>query len=484
VADAVGLVGFAAFLAAAGLIVWRRPVAALYVFAVGLAAHNAVMAALFAAGVRGHTLSLIILWKEFLLVVALARIALDAWRERRLPFRPGHVDALALAFAAIVLLYGLLPQGPLDGRAGFHARVYALHHDYLILGGYLLGRSLRLDARELRRLAATVLATAAVLAGIGLLDDYLVPISWWRDSKVPAFFRDQLGYDYHGTGNLPENFIYNVGGDKPFLRRLVSLFLSPLASSYLFVVALALAAGLAATWRRRLLVAAASVLVLAGLLWTFARASVLALAVGLVVIAVAGRRRWAVVAAVAVVALGVGFAHAFTHIGPTGRFTKADLRYQHELAKKAAKTTGNSPLTFNESSIHSHITNLRAGASTVVHHPQGFGLGNAGTIASRFKVKLEAGESNYTELGVETGLLGTLIFIAWSLALLGGTIRAREVGIAGAFAAVLALALQTDIIGVPWVAFTVWPLAAAALSAGARARGDTPRPSAAPTRPS
>jgi hypothetical protein len=447
VADAVGLVGFAAFLAAAGLIVWRRPVAALYVFAVGLAAHNAVMASLFAAGVRGHTLSLIILWKEFLLVVALARIALDAWRERRLPFRPGHVDALALAFAAIVLLYGLLPQGPLDGRAGFHARVYALHHDYLILGGYLLGRSLRLDARELRRLAATVLATAAVLAGIGLLDDYLVPISWWRDSKVPAFFRDQLGYDYHGTGNLPENFIYNVGGDKPFLRRLVSLFLSPLASSYLFVVALALA-------------------------------------VGLVVIAIAGRRRWAVVAAVAVVALGVGFAHAFTHIGPTGRFTKADLRYQHELAKKAAKTTGNSPLTFNESSIHSHITNLRAGASTVVHHPQGFGLGNAGTIASRFKVKLEAGESNYTELGVETGLLGTLIFIAWSLALLGGTIRAREVGIAGAFAAVLALALQTDIIGVPWVAFTVWPLAAAALSAGARARGDTPRPSAAPTRPS
>jgi hypothetical protein len=58
------------------------------------------------------------------------------------------------------------------------------------------------------------------------------------------------------------------------------------------------------------------------------------------------------------------------------------------------------------------------------------------------------------------------------------------VGITGAFAAVLALALQTDIIGVPWVAFTVWPLAAAALSAGARARGDTPRPSAAPTRPS
>ena len=45
---------------------------------------------------------------------------------------------------------------------------------------------------------------------------------------------------------LPENFIYNVGGDKPFLRRLVSTFLSPLASGYLFVVALLLAVALAA----------------------------------------------------------------------------------------------------------------------------------------------------------------------------------------------------------------------------------------------
>jgi len=30
---------------------------------------------------------------------------------------------------------------------------------------------------------------------------------------------------------------------------------------------------------------------------------------------------------------------------------------------------------------------------------------------------VEAGESTYTELGVETGVLGALAFIAWSLAL-------------------------------------------------------------------
>src|SRR4029077_9061155 len=86
-----------------------------------------------------------------------------------------------------------------------------------------------------------------------------------------------LGYNYPGTGvrtepdgsvyGLPENFIYNVGGDKPFLRRLVSTFLSPLASGYLFVVALLLAA------RRRWMAVALAVLAGAGLLWTFSRSS-------------------------------------------------------------------------------------------------------------------------------------------------------------------------------------------------------------------
>ena len=55
---------------------------------------------------------------------------------------------------------------------------------------------------------------------------------------------------------------------------------------------------------------------------------------------------------------------------------------------------------------------------TVLHHPQGFGLGNAGSTASRTGVEIKAGESTYTELGVDTGLLGGLVFLAWSAALL------------------------------------------------------------------
>ena len=50
---------YALLLAAAAIAVWRRPLAALYLFVAGLALHNAVMAALYAAGVRGATLTAI-----------------------------------------------------------------------------------------------------------------------------------------------------------------------------------------------------------------------------------------------------------------------------------------------------------------------------------------------------------------------------------------------------------------------------------------
>jgi len=100
---------------------------------------------------------------------------------------------------------------------------------------------------------------------------------------------------------------------------------------------------------------------------------------------------------------------------------------------------------------------------TVFHHPQGFGLGNVGQTASRTGTPIKAGESNYTEMGAETGMLGALLWIAWGLALLAGLWRSGRVRMTAAFAAVLALAIQTDVIGDPWVAYVVWGLAGALL---------------------
>jgi hypothetical protein len=465
---------YALLLVPVSVVVWRRPVVALYVFIVGLAVHNAAMAALYAAGVRGSTLTAITAWKEILLAVALARVGRDALRERRLPFRFGVADGLALALAVVCLVYAVVPQSALGGLAGRKAVVLALRHDLIPVAAYFLGRSLRLGRADLRRLAWTLLGTAGLVATFGLLDVYVIPIGWWRTNGVVDYFHKHLGYDYHGTGEnprvagLPENFVFNVGGDKPFLRRLVSTFLSPLASSYLFVVALV---GAAAVMRRRRTVAIVLLAVAAaGLLWTFSRSALLAVAVGLVVLAAVQRRPRLVAAAAVVVVVAVGWAHLFPRIAPTGNWTKADLVYQHAVAA-AHPGASNSATSASESSLSEHWRSLKDGIRTVIHHPQGFGLGNVGQTASRTGTPLKAGESNYTELGAEVGVLGAALFVAWCVALLVGLIRAGRsdpwaAALAGAFTAMLALAIQTDVIGDPWIAYCVWLLGGALVIGG------------------
>ena len=452
----VELAAYALVLAVAAAAVWRRPVVALFLFVVGLALHNAVMAALYAAGVRGGTLTAITAWKELLLLVAFVRVGLLAWRARALPFRWGWVDSLALAFVALCVLYALIPQSALGGSADAHAVALGLRHDTVPVAAYFLGRALALSGDDWRRLGWTLLGTAAAVAGWGLIDAYAIPISWWRTNGVVDYFHRHLGYDYNGTGGLPENFIYNVGGGEPFLRRLVSTFLSPLASGYLFVVAL-----LVAATRRRVAIALA-VVAGAGLLWTFSRSSLVALAAGLVVLGLLRRRVHEIGLAVVVIAVAVGWAHLFPHVAPTGDWTKHDEKVQAQLAKQGPKSPY-CAVCSNEPSLNEHWRALKDGVHTMAHHPQGYGLGNVGQVASRTDTRPKAGESNYTELGVELGVVGSLLWIAWGIAVFLGLVRARAFRLAAAFAAVAALAVQTDVIGDPWIAYCVWSLAGAGL---------------------
>src|SRR4051812_49555951 len=74
------LVAYAVLLGVAAIAIWRRPVVVLYLFLVGLALHNAVMAALYGAGLRGSALTAVTAWEEILLAVALLRVGLEAWR--------------------------------------------------------------------------------------------------------------------------------------------------------------------------------------------------------------------------------------------------------------------------------------------------------------------------------------------------------------------------------------------------------------------
>jgi hypothetical protein len=355
----------------------------------------------------------------------------------------------------VIVVYALLPQDWLDGNATTRGELLALRHHLLPVGAYALGRlASRLWRAE--RLGAVAALAAAGVALIGLLDLAFVSLQAWRDSGVPGWYREQLGLDYEGLSGLPENWVYNASEDNP-IRRLVSTFLSPLASAYALVVALVFVA----SRPFRLWWGVLGLLLYVGLLYTHTRAAVGALAVGLLVLAIATRRLAPAVLAVASLAVAAAFFAAYPHIGPSTSYTPEELEF---LRENAAGNPGASsdPFSPGEASLASHWRNLREGIRSVVEHPQGYGLGNAGVVAKRTGVEIKAGESTFVELGTDAGLAGLVAFVLWSLAVLAGLLR-RDAWVGAAFVAVLLLGLQTDVIGVHWIAVVVWALAGLAL---------------------
>ena len=427
----------------------RLPRWALYAFIVALPLHNLAMSELWDAGVRGFALDVVSAWKEVLLAAALAAII---WRRRGLPFKAHAADWLALVYAGFVVLYALIPQDWLGGDASARGVLYGVRHDLTPVACYFLGRGLALTPRDRRITRVLILVAAAVVAAWGLVDIYAVSLQTWRDSGVPGWFREQLGLVYRGLSGLPENWVYNAGDERP-LRRLVSTLLSPLATAYLLLVGILVAA----TWRRggRWLPVVTALLAI-GLLFTYSRTTMVALALGLLTLGYALRSWWPVAAAGVFVAAAFFFVRAYPDIAPETRYTAAELRIQR--AGGAEEPTSGGALDPGESSFESHLDALEEGVETVVEHPYGYGVGNAGVTAKRTGGEIKAGESTYTELGVELGLLGMLAFIAWNIALVRILLR-REPWLAAALVAVLALAVQTDVIGVHWLAFVLWTLA-------------------------
>jgi hypothetical protein len=421
---------------------------------VGLVLHNVAMAQLWELGVRGTTLDVAAAWKEALLLLALLVVA---WKVRRLPAVTA-ADVLAASYAAVIAIYWLIPQDVLGGEATARGELLALRHHLFPVAGYVLGRLVAVAWQERGRVGGLIVLSAVVVAVVGLLDVAFVSLQAWRDSGVPGWFAEQLGLDYEGLSGLPENWVYNTGDEDNPLRRLVSTFLSPLASAYALVVALIYVVSRPPRWWWGLL----GGLLFVALLFTHTRAAFAALAFGLVLLAIAQRRVLPAAIAAGTIVMSALFIAAYPTIGPSTSYTPDELAWLRANAEREGGISGGRFPTVEDESTESHWTNLREGVRVVLEHPQGFGLGNAGVVAKRTGVEIRAGESTYTELGVDAGIAGVVAFVLWSLAALVGLWR-REAWLAAAFAAVLALGLQTDVIGIHWLAFTVWFAAGLAL---------------------
>ena len=432
----------------------RLAALALIALVVGLALHNAAMAQLWDLGVRGSALDAVAAWKEALLLLG---IGLAAWAARGRP-TIRTVDVLAAVYAFVIVVYAVVPQDSLGGEATTRGELLALRHHLLPVAAYALGRLLSPWCRGRSGFAATVVFVAGGVTVIGLLDLAFVNLQAWRDSGVPGWYREQLDLDYEGLSGLPENWVYNTGDEQNPIRRLVSTFLSPLASAYALVVALIYVVSRKFRWWWGVL----AVVLYVGLLYTHTRAAFAALVAGLVVLALTQRRLAPVVYAAVSVAVAALFLVAYPTVGPSTSYTPQELEFLRANAEREAGGESSDPFAADESSTESHWRNLRDGIRAVSNHPQGYGLGNAGVVAKRTGVKIKAGESTYSELGVDAGVGGLLAFLLWNVMVLLALWR-REPWVAAAFAAVLLLGLQTDVIGIHWLAVVVWAAAGIAL---------------------
>ena len=419
------------------------------------------MAQLWELGVRGTWLDAVAAWKEVVLLLALVVVA---WHVRHKPAVTA-ADVLAASYAAIIALYWLIPQDVLGGEATARGELLALRHHLFPVAAYALGRLVAVAWEERGRIGSFVVLAAVVVAVVGLLDLTFVSLQAWRDSGVPGWYGEQLGLDYEGLSGLPENWVYNTGDEENPIRRLVSTFLSPLASAYALVVALIYVVSRPLRWWW----AALAALLYVALLYTHTRAAFAALAFGLVVLAAAQRRIAPAVLGLAAIVAGALFLVAYPFIGPSTSYTPDELEFLRQNAREEGTPIEGGRFPAEDASTESHWKNLREGVRLVIEHPQGHGLGNAGVVAKRTGVEIRAGESTYTELGVDAGVAGVLAFVLWSIAILVGLWR-REAWLVAAFATVLLLGLQTDVIGIHWLAFTVWAAAGLALGLPDQAR--------------
>ena len=431
----------------------------LLVLVLGLVLHNAAMAQLWEVGVGGRALDVAAAWKEALLLAALVAAV---WGARGLP-RIKVVDVLALSYAGVIVAYALLPQGLLDGDATARGELLALRHHLLPVAAYALGRLVSRLWQERSRLGGAIVLAAVVVAVAGLVDLAVLSLQSWRDSGVPGWYREQLGLDYEGLSGLPENWVYNTGDEESPMRRLVATLLSPLASAYVLVVALVYVVS------RRLTI-----------WWACSRCC----CTWASCTRTRGRR-----------SQRSPSASSCSRSPSAGSCPRCWLPSPSQPARRSSSRTPRSALD----ELHgggarvpaperrggaggehgspvavgvvdrSHLRNLRDGMREVLEHPQGYGLGNAGRGRQADRRRDQGGRVHLHGDRDRRGHRGHGRLPPLEPRPARFAAAARGV-LGAAFAGVLLLALQTDVIGVHWLAVAVWRAAGVALGSPRRER--------------
>jgi hypothetical protein len=443
-----GLVGFCLLAIAA-----RWPDRSLLALIIVLPFSGFILAKLWAFGVPTSIVRHLSAWKETLalgVILAGARNFIATGR------RADAVDRLALGLVGIIALYilGQKVLAPSD-HASMTVRLYAFRAEagfaLLLLGA----RHAPLPANFLDRAARAALAVAIVVAGVSVFEA-LDSAAWNR------FVVNTIQYTHYQIGVLhgspPNPYDIRLWGDVGGTRiiRTGSVFDSALTCGFYLVLGFALALERLARGRGGRWALLALLLIAAGLLLTQTRSAILAaLIVGWFAFRpAAGRRRhWRTQLAFVAAALAIVAVPAAISTG---------------LSKRITAPTSN---TDNAG----HISAFWSGVHSIEHHPFGTGLATSAGVGQTYQQTsgLVVPENNYLQVGVELGVVGGLVFVALTVALVlslrRGARRRPNPAIAAAAGSMAGLAVAAWFLE-PWfdfsVAWTIWGFAGAALGAG------------------
>jgi hypothetical protein len=399
-----------------GLAVWqmvRAPFRALGVLVAGMAVHNFLIMILLRLGTPSFLVRIVQAWKEgiILLLLGLAGLALlRAWHSRALPTvslslepRAGAVvllDLVVVAFAALAVLYTVLPQSLLHGSANLTQRFIGLRVVLLLPALYLFGRVFQPRSRDdLRWVGFVILGASAFVGLFGLYELWLVPTRDWLSWGVNQFSA-WLGFRYNGPFGLPANF-FQTTLEGPLLRRMVSTYISPLGIAYagLVVTPLAIALVVGVRGRARWFAVLLTVLLLAGIMFSLTRLALFMVVIELFIIAVLTRNRWLLYAIPVVALAAVFMLFQYPYIGPL---------MDRQLNPIAQRPSSLHIASSGDPSLGEHASLLGYDLRYVRQHPLGTGIGSS---IHRFGTSAGTGESAIFDMFGDMGVLGGLLYL-------------------------------------------------------------------------
>ena len=461
---------------AAGLwLSWRRPVIGLGLLVAGMAFHNFLLMVLLGLGTPHSLVRVFQAWKEILIALLTLVAVLGLWRDRQAG-RQGRLTAtdwIAAAFAALAVIYLLLPSSFLHSDVTLTQRLLGFRVAALLPLLYFLGRRLSAtDESQLGPALWLVLGTGAFVAVFGLVEMWLIPTRTWLDWGV-NLYTSFLGFTYHGPAGLPENFFLTLGNGA-LVRRMVSIYISPLAIAYTGLLLMPIGAVLAERRPQRAalrwLGIGLLVLTLLGVMFSETRLAVLVTIPEAALLALLLRRGW-LVALVPAVAAGAAFMLlAYPSVGPV---VDRNLLTSGGGQGQAAFST-------NDSSTTEHWSQIVLDLKLDLQHPLGLGVGAS---INRFGRLVGTGESAILGMFGDLGIVGGLLYCALYLATLWNGFRAFRLAPSGslqpalplvAFVGGLALVpitLTSDIWGDLSVTYLFWWAAGASVALASRTVG-------------